>query len=133
MDALASRYRPQVFREVFAQDYPVRVLSQLIKKGQRCRNILLYGSVGSETTGVVLIQMWARRHGGFRNRPLAEGRTVRALLRRGAHGLCVMCAFVTNPNLPPTNNDAETALRHAVIANPSYSPNRHTLLILFAT
>ncbi len=25
-------------------------------------------------------------------------------------------AFVTNKNLPPTNNDAETALRHAVIA-----------------
>ena len=25
-------------------------------------------------------------------------------------------AFVTNQNLPPTNNDAETAFRHAVIA-----------------
>ena len=51
MDALASRYRPQVFREVFAQDYPVRVLSQLIKKGQRCLNILLYGSVGFRDHG----------------------------------------------------------------------------------
>ena len=27
-----TRYRPQVFREVFGQDYPVRILSQLIKK-----------------------------------------------------------------------------------------------------
>ena len=31
-------------------NYPVRILSQLIKRGQRCRNILLYGSVGSENT-----------------------------------------------------------------------------------
>jgi len=56
---------------------PVRILSQLIKKEQRCRNIFFYGSVGSETTGVALIQMRAREHRGFRSRLLAGGRTVR--------------------------------------------------------
>ena len=31
MNALVSRYRPRSLSEVFGQDYPVRVLSQLIK------------------------------------------------------------------------------------------------------
>ena len=55
MDALVSRYRPQVFSEVFGQDYPVRILSQLIKRGQICRNLLLYGSVGSGKTTLARI------------------------------------------------------------------------------
>jgi DNA polymerase III subunit gamma/tau len=55
MDALVSLYRPRVFSEVFGQDYPVRILSQLIKRGQICRNILLYGSVGSGKTTLARI------------------------------------------------------------------------------
>lgn len=55
MNALVSRYRPQVFSEVFGQGYPVRILSQLIKRGQRCRNMLLYGSVGSGKTTLARI------------------------------------------------------------------------------
>jgi DNA polymerase III subunit gamma/tau len=50
VDALVTRYRPQVFSEVFGQDYPVRILSQLIKRGRICRNILLYGSGSGKTT-----------------------------------------------------------------------------------
>jgi DNA polymerase-3 subunit gamma/tau len=55
VDALVSLYRPRVFSEVFGQDYPVRILSQLIKRGQICRNILLYGSVGSGKTTLARI------------------------------------------------------------------------------
>ena len=40
----------------------------------------------------------------------------RALAREILNDWEAITAFVTNPNLPPTNNDAETALRHAVIA-----------------
>ena len=55
MDALVSRYRPRVFGEVFGQDYPVRILSELIKRGRVCRNLLLYGSVGSGKTTLARI------------------------------------------------------------------------------
>jgi len=55
VDALVSRYRPQVFGEVFGQDYPVRILSELIKRGRICRNLLLYGSVGSGKTTLARI------------------------------------------------------------------------------
>jgi hypothetical protein len=40
----------------------------------------------------------------------------RALAREILADWDAVTAFVTNQNLPPTNNDAETALRHAVIA-----------------
>src|SRR5450631_2030306 len=39
-----------------------------------------------------------------------------ALAREILNDWDAITAFVTNPDLPPTNNDAETALRHAVIA-----------------
>jgi DNA polymerase-3 subunit gamma/tau len=55
VDPLVSRYRPEIFSEVFGQDYPVRILSQLIKRGQICRNILLHGSVGSGKTTLARI------------------------------------------------------------------------------
>jgi transposase len=41
---------------------------------------------------------------------------VRALAREILNDWDAVIAFVNNPNLPPTNNDAERALRHAVIA-----------------
>ena len=41
---------------------------------------------------------------------------VRALAREILNDWDAVIAFVTNPDLPPTNNDAERALRHAVIA-----------------
>jgi hypothetical protein len=34
VDPLVSRYRPQIFSEVFGQDIPVRILSELIKSGE---------------------------------------------------------------------------------------------------
>src|SRR4051794_26967402 len=47
--------------------------------------------------------------------PMSSGREkVRALAREILNDAVI--AFVNNPNLPPTNNDAERALRHAVIA-----------------
>ena len=46
----------------------------------------------------------------------AAAAKARALAREILNDWEVITAFVTNPNLPPTNNDAETALRHAVIA-----------------
>ena len=41
---------------------------------------------------------------------------VRALAREILNDWDAVIAFVHNPSLPPTNNDAERALRHAVIA-----------------
>ena len=41
---------------------------------------------------------------------------VRALAREILNDWDAVIAFVTNPLLPATNNDAERALRHAVIA-----------------
>jgi transposase len=41
---------------------------------------------------------------------------VRALAREILNDWDAVIAFVGDPNLPPTNNDAERALRHAVIA-----------------
>jgi hypothetical protein len=41
---------------------------------------------------------------------------VRALAREVLNDWDAVIAFVQDPNLPPTNNDAERALRHAVIA-----------------
>ena len=41
---------------------------------------------------------------------------VRALPREILNDWEAITAFVTNPGLPPTNNDADTGLRHAVIA-----------------
>ena len=46
----------------------------------------------------------------------AAAAKARALAREILNDWEAITAFVTNPNLPPTNNDAETALRHAVIA-----------------
>jgi hypothetical protein len=46
----------------------------------------------------------------------ADGEKARALAREVLSDWDAITAFVHNPNLPPTNNDAETALRHAVIA-----------------
>ncbi len=46
----------------------------------------------------------------------ADAAKERALAREILNDWDAITAFVTNPDLPPTNNDAETALRHAVIA-----------------
>ncbi len=45
-----------------------------------------------------------------------EHSKLRALAREILNDWDAVVAFVKNPNLPPTNNDAERALRHAVIA-----------------
>ena len=46
----------------------------------------------------------------------ADVAKARALAREILNDWEAITAFVGNPDLPPTNNDAETALRHAVIA-----------------
>jgi transposase len=46
----------------------------------------------------------------------ADAAKARALAREILNDWDAITAFVANPELPPTNNDAETALRHAVIA-----------------
>eukprot|EP01033_Poteriospumella_lacustris_P018870 gene18870-13607_t len=46
----------------------------------------------------------------------ADGEKARALAREILNDWNAITAFVHDPALPPTNNDAETALRHAVIA-----------------
>ena len=46
----------------------------------------------------------------------ADVAKARALAREILNDWDAITAFVANPDLPPTNNDAETALRHAVIA-----------------
>jgi len=50
---LANLYRPVRFEDVYGQSHPVRFLSGLIKHGQRGRNLLLHGSVGSGKTSLV--------------------------------------------------------------------------------
>jgi DNA polymerase III subunit gamma/tau len=54
-----KRSYPDIARKSLArylgQDYPVQILSQLIKRGQLCRNILLYGTVGSGKTTLARI------------------------------------------------------------------------------
>jgi transposase len=46
----------------------------------------------------------------------AEAEKVRALAREVLNDWTAITAFVTNPDLPATNNEAERALRDAVIA-----------------
>src|SRR5213592_1893902 len=53
--ALVDRHRPQRFDEVRGQESAVDYLSGLILRGQICRNILLYGSVGSGKTSLARI------------------------------------------------------------------------------
>ncbi len=55
MKRLALKYRPKIFEEVVGQEYPKRIISQLIANGQSCANLLLHGSVGSGKTTLVRI------------------------------------------------------------------------------
>lgn len=52
---LALKYRPNTFDEVIGQEYPKRIISQLILNNQSCANLLLHGSVGSGKTTLVRI------------------------------------------------------------------------------
>jgi DNA polymerase-3 subunit gamma/tau len=53
VERLALKYRPKTFVEVEGQEYPKRIISQLILNNQSCANLLLYGSVGSGKTSLV--------------------------------------------------------------------------------
>lgn len=55
MKRLALKYRPRTFQEVVGQEYPKRIISQLVLNGQSCANLLLHGSVGSGKTTLVRI------------------------------------------------------------------------------
>lgn len=48
--AFALKYRPKRFQDVYGQNHPVQFLSNLIRRGQISRNLLLFGSVGSGKT-----------------------------------------------------------------------------------
>lgn len=54
----ADKYRPQTFAEVFGQESAVGCLAGLIRQGQKSRNILLHGAVGSGKT--TLARLYAR-------------------------------------------------------------------------
>lgn len=55
MERLALKYRPKTFQEVIGQEYPKRIIAQLILNNQSCANLLLHGSVGSGKTTLVRI------------------------------------------------------------------------------
>ena len=55
MQRIALKYRPKTFKEVVGQEYPKRIISQLILNNQSCANLLLHGSVGSGKTTLVRI------------------------------------------------------------------------------
>lgn len=56
--SFANKYAPERFSDVWGQDFAVLCLSNLIKRGQRGRNLLLHGSVGSGKTS--LARLYAR-------------------------------------------------------------------------
>ena len=53
--SLAEKYRPTVFQRVRGQPAAVRFLSNLVLKGARGHNLLLYGAIGSGKTTLVQI------------------------------------------------------------------------------
>lgn len=55
MERLSLKYRPKLLSEVVGQEYPKRIISQLILNNQSCANLLLHGSVGSGKTTLVRI------------------------------------------------------------------------------
>ena len=58
VERLALKYRPATFDEVAGQEYPKRVLQQLILNNRACANLLLHGSVGAGKTS--LVRLYAR-------------------------------------------------------------------------
>jgi hypothetical protein len=71
----------------------------------------------AEGTGARLTNpILARRKRACRRHCDDEAETVRALAREVLNDWAAITAFVTNPDLPATNNEAERALRDAVIA-----------------
>ncbi|WP_211911567.1 AAA family ATPase [Tardiphaga alba] len=55
MERLALKYRPKSLQDVIGQEYPKRIIAQLILNNQSCANLLLHGSVGSGKTTLVRI------------------------------------------------------------------------------
>jgi DNA polymerase III subunit gamma/tau len=58
VERLALKYRPTTFDKIVGQEYPKRVLQQLILNNRACANLLLHGSVGSGKTS--LVRLYAR-------------------------------------------------------------------------
>ncbi len=117
------------------RDHPrrQRCLAHLIRKGVALADGFSYGAarfgewlvremrrlihaVGEGGGARVLNPILARMKRACRLNQDAETTKARALAREILADWDAVTAFVTNQNLPPTNNDAETALRHAVIA-----------------
>ncbi|UWU92936.1 AAA family ATPase [Bradyrhizobium sp. CB1015] len=55
MDSLTIRHRPKKFEDVRGQGHAKEFLSELIINGQICRNVLLYGAIGSGKTTLARI------------------------------------------------------------------------------
>jgi DNA polymerase III subunit gamma/tau len=55
VERLALKYRPKIFEKVIGQEYPKRIIAQLILNNQSCANLLLHGSVGAGKTSLVRI------------------------------------------------------------------------------
>lgn len=51
--SLAKLHRPGTFEQVIGQEHPVRVISNLIVRGRKRRDLLLHGAVGSGKTSLV--------------------------------------------------------------------------------
>jgi phosphoribosyl 1,2-cyclic phosphodiesterase len=68
--------------------------------------------VGKAVIGSILRRLWRVCHLGEK----VEHPKLRALAREILNDWDAVVAFVNHPELPPTNNEAERALRHAVIA-----------------
>ncbi len=117
------------------RDHPrrQRCLAHLIRKGVALADGFSYGAarfgewlvremrrlihtVGERGGARVLNPILARLKRACRLNRDVETTKARALAREILADWDAVTAFVTNHNLPPTNNDAETALRHAVIA-----------------
>jgi transposase len=71
----------------------------------------------AEGTGARIVNpLLARLKRACKRHRDAEAEKVRALAREVLNDWTAITAFVTNPDLPATNNEAERALRDAVIA-----------------
>lgn len=117
------------------RDYPrrQRCLAHLIRKGialaggfdrdaarfgawlVRELRSLIHG-VAEAASARILNPMLARLKRACRLNTDADAAKARALAHEILNDWQAVTAFVAHPALPPTNNDAETALRHAVIA-----------------
>jgi transposase len=79
------------------------------------REVLIH-EVAEGTSARIINPILARLKRACKRHRDDEAEKVRALAREVLNDWAAITAFVTNPDLPATNNEAERALRDAVIA-----------------